>query len=323
MAPKEKLEKISEREASTVDISDVTLHKTIKKDSFFGSYAVYSIAKMAYELYCYTNNIEEFKEEYKDIVDYILRKNDGDFVDIIIDGDYYYVIDQLSEIGTNAFFQYDDVDGYRYVVFDFWKTIAYRVRICKSPDGTLIKANNTFDLYLYHIDESKSKLKFCNCCFDGKRKSVFATIKLKDVTGDLWREFVDRIGKILSTMVLSINILKREVDDLSSKLKKYDAKEIDMVQLLGFEENRVVTTVEIICQLYFNKDKYDMRKSFNQNLPIILNLKGDTILRTEDEKIKFLKSLEMLDKENKLSEYMWNGINVFNEIYENERNLTK
>lgn len=62
------------------------------------------MAKMAYEWYCYVNNIEEFKEEYCEIVDYILGNKDGDFVDVIIDGNYYFAMDKLSEIGTNAFF---------------------------------------------------------------------------------------------------------------------------------------------------------------------------------------------------------------------------
>ncbi len=323
MAPIEKLEKISKGKASTVDISDVTLHKTITSDSFLGFHAVHSIAKMAYEWYCYTNNIEEFKEEYKDIVDYILGNNDSDFVDIIIDGNYYHAIDQLSEVGTNAFFQYDDANGYRYVVFDFWKTIAYRVRICKLPYGAIIDTNAfIFELYLYHIDESKSKTVFGAYSLDSKRNSAFITIKPKDVTVDIWRVFTKRIEKIMSTMVLSIHTLKKEVDDLSSKLKKYDAKKIDVARLLGFEDNSVVTTVEIICQLYFNKDKYDVTKFFNQNLPIILNLEGDTISRTQDEKMEFLKSLVAMDKENKLSEYIWNGIYAFNEIYESEINLT-
>ena len=113
MAPMERIEKISKGKASTVDISDVIVHKTIEADSFLGFYAIHSMAKMAYEWYCYVNNIEEFKEEYCEIVDYILGNKDGDFVDVIIDGNYYFAMDKLSEIGTNAFFQYDDVDGYR------------------------------------------------------------------------------------------------------------------------------------------------------------------------------------------------------------------
>ena len=153
MAPMERIEKISKGKAETVDISDVIVHKTIEADSFLGFYALHSIAKMAYEWYCYINGIEEFMEEHNEIMKYILENKDGNFVDIIVDGNYYFAIDQLSEIGTNAFFQYDDIDGYRYVVFDFWKTISYRVRICKSPKNIACDTRAlAFELYLYHID---------------------------------------------------------------------------------------------------------------------------------------------------------------------------
>ena len=192
------------------------------------------------------------------------------------------------------------------------------------PHGATIDTKAfIFELYLYHIDESKSKTVFGTYSLDSKRKSAFVTIKPKNVTIDLWRNFVKRIEKIMSTMVLSVHTLKREVDELSSKLKKYDAGIIDVARLLGFEENNVVTTIEIISQLHLNKDKYDVTKSFNQNLPIILNLDSDTIARTQEDKMEFIKSLVAMDKENKLSEYIWNGIHVFNEIYENEMKLTK
>ena len=108
----------------------------------------------------------------------------------------------------------------------------------------------------------------------------------------------------------------------TGKLKKYDAGKIDVARLLGFEENNVVTTIDIISQLHLNKDKYDVTKSFNQNLPIILNLDSDTVARTQEDKMEFIKFLVAMDKENKLSEYIWNGISVFNEIYENEMKLT-
>ena len=62
-------------------------------------------------------------------------------------------------------------------------------------------------------------------------------------------------------------------------------------------------------------------KSFNQNLPIILNLDNDTIARTQEDKTTFLKSLVEMDREKRLSEYPWNGIRLFYEIYENEMGL--
>ena len=324
MAPMEKIEKISKGKATPVDISNVIIHKTIEADSFIGFYAVHSMAKMAYEWYCYINNIEEYKEEYREIVDYILGNTEEDFVDIIIDGNYYCAIDQLSEIGTNAFFQYDDIDGYRYVVIDFWKTISYRIRICKSPNENLSNVQSLFfRLYLYHIDGSKTQTAFGAYSLEANKQPKFKTIRPQYVTADIRRVFVNRIGKIMSTMILSIHILKREVDELSAKLKKYDLGKIDVAMLLGFEDNDIVTTIDIISQLYLNKGKYDEQRTFNQNLPVILNLNGDTISRTQEDKIAFVKLLVEMDKENKLSEYLWNGIKAFNEIYENEINLTK
>lgn len=324
MAPMERIEKISKRKVATVDISDVVVHKTINADSFLGFHAVHSIAKMAYEWYCYVNNIEEFREEYSEIVDFILDNKDGDFVDIIIEGLYYPAIDKVSEIGTNAFFQYDDVDGYRYVVFDFWNTISYRVRICKSSYKCFQDVRSfLFKLYLYHIDGNKTQTTFGIFSFDGSTKPKFNTIQPQNVTIDIWKYFAKRFERILSTMVLSLQTLKREVDKITAKLKKYDEGKIDVTRLLEFEDNNVVATIEIISQLYLNKDKYDTTKSFNQNLPIILNLDSDTIARTQEDKKDFLKSLVAMGRENKLSEYLCNGINTFNEIYENEIKVTK
>lgn len=106
-------------------------------------------------------------------------------------------------------------------------------------------------------------------------------------------------------------------------MDKYDAGKIDVTVLLGFEENNIVTTIDILSQLYLNKDKYDMKKTFNQNLPTVLNLDSDTIGRTQEDKKKFVQLLVDKDKDNELSEYIRYGINFFNEIYENEINLLK
>ena len=325
MAPMPKIEEISKgQDISTVNISDVTIHKTVSSDSFLGFYAVHSVAKMAYEWYCYVNHIEELINENSEIVNYILGKSEVCPVDIIIDGNYYAAIDQLSEVGTNAFFQYDDIDGYRYVIFDLWKTISYRVKICKSPDVCSLTQNILFfKLYLYHVDGSKSETSFGVYSLDDNKKAAFVTIQPQDMTVKLWKVFVSRIEMIMSTMVLSINILKREVDSLHAKLKKYDEEKIDIVQLLGFEENNVVTVIDIITQLFANKNRYDPTKTFNQNLPLMLNLSSDTIAKSLEEKKNFVIYLVGLDKKKELSDYIRNGISIFYEMFENEERLTK
>lgn len=324
MAPMERLEKISKGKAASVNMSDVVVHKTVGSNDFIGYHAIHSMAKMAYEWYCYINNIEEYKEEYQEIVDYILGNTEQEIVDIIIDGNYYVMIDRLSEIGTNSFFQYDDIDGYRYVVIDFWKTIAYRIRICKTPNDCLKKVQLLpIKLYLYHIDGSKTQQVLGMFLLEENEQTYFKTICTQNITAGIWGIFTNRIGKIMTTMLLSIHILKEEVNTLSAKLDKYDDGKINVPLLLGFEENNIVTTIDILSQLYLNKDKYDMTKTFNQNLPIVLNLDSDTIGRTQEDKKKFVQLLVDKDKNNELSEYIREGINFFNEIYENEKNLLK
>ena len=61
-----------------------------------------------------------------------------------------------------------------------------------------------------------------------------------------------------------------------------------------------------------------MTKSFDQNLSKILKLQDDTIIRTQEDKMNFVRFLMEKDKEKQLSEYIWNGINTFYKIYENE-----
>ena len=62
-----------------------------------------------------------------------------------------------------------------------------------------------------------------------------------------------------------------------------------------------------------------MTKSFDQNLSKILKLQDDTIIRTQEDKMNFVRFLMEKDKEKQLSEYIRNGINTFYKIYENEK----
>ena len=64
-----------------------------------------------------------------------------------------------------------------------------------------------------------------------------------------------------------------------------------------------------------------MTKSFDQNLSKILKLQDDTIIRTQEDKMNFVRFLMEKDKEKQLSEYIRNGINTFYKIYENETYL--
>lgn len=322
MGPKEKIEKIKKSKKIPVDISNTTIHKMIKADSFIGFYAVHSIAKIAYEWYCYINNITEYKEEYQEIVDYILGNIKEDVVDIIIDGNYYHTIDRMMEIGDNSLFQYDDIDGYRYVVFNLWRTISYRVKICKSPDKVSLNERLIFKVYLYKINGIKDKdpqqfeIHFRGFLMD----YIFKTMRTQDVTKnlDIWKVFQNRLGKIISTISLSIHRLKQEVEKISINLEKYQLGKIDFAKFLGFGDESILITIDVIRKLYLNIDKYDYGKTFNENLPIILNSDRNIIHKTKEDKREIEEGLMTMDKDNDLFENIRNWVNVFNEIYMKE-----
>lgn len=323
LGPANRIEKISKGKGKRVNVLNIEMKKTINSDCFFGYYAIRSIAKIAYEWYCYNNQIEEYKDEYEDIVNYILNKTDGDYVDIVVDGNYYYAIDELSETGTNSFFQYDDTDGYRYVVFDFWNTISYRIRISKSPNITPNENHSFFNLFRYHIDGRITKKVFGTFSLgQAKKKQIIKTVNPKKIDGEVSKAFVERINRIMTTLIFSIYSLKKEVDLLSESLKRYDEGKINFSQLTGFEENRIVFTIELITLLYKNREKYDMSKSFNQNKSNFLMMEGETINRTEEDKHKFLRKLSVKDKNKELSDYLWKSIKNFNIIYDKEINQT-
>ena len=335
LGTKEKIDRISNGKGQKVNINDITWRKTIDSDCFFGFNALHSIAKIAYEWYCYYNKIEEYMVENNEIVRYILNEIDGNYVDIIIDDAYYSQIDRIPDIGTNSIFQYDDNDGFRYVVFNLWKVIAYRVRICKSPDtNSQIVIPIMLNLPEKQISAYMVTNTMFNYCIDGTKKQNtimvispnrlpgILTIKAQDLNHEVAKKLYSRIEKIFTTIPFSICNLKAEIDTLSDNLKKYDEGKMDFIQLLKYQEYRTVFTVEIISRLYDKKEKYDMTKSFIDNFNTIMG--GKIIIdRTIEEKKQFEKELKTKDKNGELSSYLRDRIQFFYKIFQNNVKLSR
>ena len=202
---------------------------------------------------------------------------------------------------------------------NLWNTISYRVRICKTqPQEINNNISSMYQLYLYRIDGSKSISTFATIYQNSDNSPSFATALPEKIEKSIWAFFSKRLEKIMTTMILSLKSLKRKVDCISSNLVKYKDGTIDFAQLLQFEENNIVATIEIICQLYTNKDKYDFSKTFNQNLTAIFHVESESLKKTQESKNNFVKFLLEKDKEDTLYEYIYNGIDFFNAIYKCE-----
>lgn len=314
MGSNDKLGQIPGMTPKPVDISRITMHKTISSGDFVGNCALHSVAKIAYEWYCYINGIEQYTEENKDIVDYILGNCTDERVDIVVDGNYYVSIDQMSEVGTNSLFQYDDRDGYRYVVFDLWKTIAYRVKICKSSEtSTKLPSNGVINLYLYHFDGRKTSTAFGIFSLNGGIS--FSVLKESDVNENIWKFFARRLEKLLTTKVMTIYTLKQECLSLEERLKKYDTGKIDLAGLIKYEEDSVLSTMEMLKILNEKKEQYDYTIGFNQNMKQLLSLSDDTYIVGGNDKKQFVQTLMELDQEKQLSSLLHEQLNTFESIY--------
>ena len=143
------------RDISASDFSTVS-HTNIQ-NLFISTATLHAIAKIAYEWHCYINDIESFNsQKYNDIVSYILNPESEEHpVELVVDAMTWELMDRFSQTGSNMLFEYCDIDGNTYVIFGFWSTIIYKVRIRKNDSVKLTDAN-FYNAYFYHVDGTDS-----------------------------------------------------------------------------------------------------------------------------------------------------------------------
>ena len=115
-----KINGATENNVETIDAKDFSIViRADLRELFISSQVLHAIAKICYEWHCYINDIDGFIEEkYRDIVSYILSQEDEEApVELVVDAFTWELSDRVSRTGTNMLFEYNDYDGYTYVVF--------------------------------------------------------------------------------------------------------------------------------------------------------------------------------------------------------------
>ena len=306
----DKLKRIKNGKFRRMKKTNAIVHVTINSEWFLGKCALHSIAKMAYEWHCYENGIEEYKSENSEIVNYILGKKENDgLVEIILDSNFYKALDYASSPGTNSFFEYDE-DGYLYVVVNLWNTISYKVKL-RQYDNTISYISS---LHLLNIDGTKERKSFLLC---NKSDGIIQvkSILPSEITRDKWDIFRIRFEKLLSTFLLSVRILNNVVSGIKTDLVKFQNKNIELDELLGFgDEDRIITII-IIMFLYINKSKYNSSLSFNENLMRIILPTNGTLSMTKDDKEKVIADLTKSNDNGEFVPLLMESIRFFEEIY--------
>lgn len=298
-----------------LDLSDVTMGIHFSPYELFSSEEMLrTVAKISYEWFCYTNKIEAFDPiKYQNIVDCVLLKQPVN--------DYVGVVEPLSSIanvlkdicyyGSHGLFEYDDIDGFKYVIYCFWGIIYYKVRICKL-DHPNTNRYNTYDLYLYDIDGTKRNVKLINC-----GASTFLSIPAQQAIKDYHALYAANLECLAKTTILTLSKVKKLVNDLKKAVNEYKSPPHEFARLVDYEDNERIETISVVLFLFANKDKYDFSKSFTQNLKALYSI-DDTIIIKADENKKYVADL--LNDHNKgvLLNNIENAITFFEKIVANE-----
>lgn len=316
LAPKEKFNKMKKGAFSPLDMSDVSVCHTISYSDFSSEEAKHSVAKIAYEWFCFINNINEYNaERYQNIVNYITGVDDGfNPVSVVVDRMYYSSIDKMQDIGTNSLFEYIDEDGYKYVIFDLWKTLAYRIKICKS------QANETqsclLKLFSYHLDGSKKETTFGIHSPSGKFS--ISSLQLDQISQECWCFFANRMVQIFNVSVFSIFNIKKQVDIIGEKLARYIVN-ADVAKLLDYEDDRIAATLYLISKIEQYSEKYDQFDGFNSFLASVLDADGDTVKWSQEDKQEYLRTIMGLHDKGALAGCISKWIAAFNVVFDKEQ----
>lgn len=297
---------VSEEKIETLDMTDISISsKADLRELFISNETLHTVAKIAYEWHCYINGIECFKQEkYNSIVSYILTpESKSTPVEIVTDEYIWTVMDYYSRTGTNMIFEYQECDGYTYVIFGFWGVILYKIRVCGEVN---VKSDitNTYQVNLYHVDGSEEHKMFA--AIGGTHiHSEPAKVGLLQ----LCDEVKNRLSK-LGERDLTREYLKVNIDKIKKMLPQYKNGKCTLAKLLDFEHDDRVFPIYIIELLSINKQMYNMSENFNKNMLKILNC-GERFVMTEEKKKEILRRYVDMDAEGTFFAMLESAIDFF------------
>ena len=258
------------------------------RDLFVSQEALHTVAKIAYEWHCYINEINEYiPEKYQDIVSYILTPDSQDeLVELVVSAPVWALMERFSRTGSNMLFEYQDVDGYTYVIFGFWNVILYKIRICKSTAPNMELAN-CYTCYLYHVDGTEE-----GHLYGWYGKNEIAAVKPNVGLSVLCEVVKDRMSKI-GERDLSLAYLRNCMEKIKKLLPKYESGQRTIAELLDYEANDRVLPIYILEILLENKAEYSKEESFNQNMIHILKTDDRYVVTDEVKKAVLSRYMEM------------------------------
>lgn len=269
---------------------------------------LHAIAKIGYEWHCNHHGIESYDQgKYKDIVEYILTPDStSPFVELVVSQFAYLLLDSHARTGSNMAFEYDDKDGFTYVIFSLFGVLMYKVRVCYHGKAELSEANRNH-AYYYHADGSSEEIEFATV---GPN-----TIASEEPATGLSRLCVDiknRFAK-LGERDLSRAYIENNIEKIKQLLPGYKRGKVTFAQLLDFEAQDRVIPVYIIELLHAHQSEYDVNDTFRNNMVKILQT-DDRYVFTKEMKTKVVCRYMDLDQKGEFAAMLDDAIAFFESV---------
>ena len=224
----------------------------------------------------------------------------------------FHIYDQHSELGTNSIFEYIDGMGNLYVIFNLWNLVSYKVFIC-SKNRPVLKQAQYFELALFHFDGTKSRTPFGVFSLNPEKGYDVLAESIDDGFKRLHRLYLQQLQKLMTTLLLSINILKNQIDLLVIDLKKYKN---NLIKIVDYEDRKRIITLITLMKL--QEYDYNYSLSFNENIKDLFGSVEYKFL-SEEELKDFLNNIKTLFEDEELVSQIHICIEKFNSIYEFEQ----
>lgn len=266
---------------------------------------LHAIAKIGYEWHCNRHGIESYDQgKYKDIVEYILtQESEGPLVELVISQFAYVLLDSHARTGSNMAFEYDDEDGFTYVIFSLFGVLMYKVRICCHGKAVLSTTNKNFADF-YHVDGSIEGVEFVTMGLN-TITSEEPTIGLSRLCMDIKQRF-SKLGE----RDLSRAYIKNNIEKIKQLLPDYKKGKLTLTQLLDFESQDRVIPVYIIEWLYTHRSEYDANDTFRNNMFRIFQT-NDRHVFTKEMKTEVIDRYIDLDQKSQFAEMLDGAIAFF------------
>lgn len=302
---------IEEDRIKILDTSDASLNVTFSLEKLFASNEMLcTIAKIAYEWYCYINGIDFYNSErFKDIVDAILLKKPiEDFVFIVTDEILVDILNRKCRSGWHALHYYADDDGNDYVVYDFWGVVVYKIKIGKSVNPNISDIHK-YKVYLYGVDG-----EYDTDAFGAYGARRVLCLPAKQAINTFFGYFQERMKEFIFTKDVTLIKTKAMADELELALNLYKTPPHDFLRVIAYGDSDRIFILRFLNELKNDIANYNLSKSFVENIEVIFGQENPIFYESSVENTKYIRSLESLHEQGTLTKYIENELLVFNQI---------